>query len=193
MNPVPLLRAGPWYRAAPASTANPFHLPLATTVNRFNDGTGQFALLYLAADRLTALREARALYGPPASAPVPVSTPALWAVFEYALTLPAAAQVVDFGDPTSRSRAAVSVQTLTGDWESYSRQSTGTHAQPGTTASGLPPPTHELAGRLHSAVPVLVGFLAPSARNPLVTNLVLFVDRLPRGAVRLSGASTVTL
>lgn len=61
MTPVALQHSGTGYRAAAAVNANPFHTPSPLAVNRFNDGGGQFALLYLAADSITALREARAL------------------------------------------------------------------------------------------------------------------------------------
>lgn len=100
--------------------------------------------------------------------------------------MPATACVVDFGDPFTRQTASTSVQTLTGDWESFSEHAPLPHAQPATTASGYGVPTQQLARQVHlQTAPRLSGFLSPSAQNPPRTNLILLQGRdrarVPRG------------
>ena len=116
-----------------------------------------------------------------------------WTVFRYELAEPSL-RVVDFGDTDSRSATDTTVQTLTGDWEGYSlRQSSVTPSGPPNVVSGGTAPTQRLARSLHSAHPALAGFLAPSARTPLITNLVLFHDRIPSNTVTLTGRAAITV
>ena len=60
---------------------------------------------------------------------------------------------------------------MTGDWFTYPR--CGVHA-----------PTQELAEAIFRRPENPMGLLAPSARNPLANNLVLFPDRLPKQSIQ---------
>ena len=63
MIPAPLARHGPWFSAAPASVAVPHHVPSSTSRSRFNDGSGAFAVRYLAPSPVIALIEAAVVSG----------------------------------------------------------------------------------------------------------------------------------
>ena len=66
------------------------------------------------------------------------------------------------------------IQEMTGDWFTYPRNfpTTATHA-----------PTQNLADAIHKRRDKPVGLMAPSARNPLADNLILFEDRLPAESI----------
>ena len=171
----------------------PNHVPSPASRNRFNDGTGTFALLYVAAHPVTALLEAAALHGSYATGFVSAPPPAQsWTVFRYEVVQPLS--VVDFSDPTARALAPTTVQELTGDWIGYHhRQLWGLPAQQAGVRSGaLIAPTQDLAKRIYSSSGVHA-FLTPSAKSPVAANLVLFFGRLPRGAIQHSGTATVVL
>ena len=115
MTPVPL-PVRDWFRAAPAAYARPDHVPRAETVSRFNDGGGTYAVFYCAADAVTALLEARALFGYPHSSEVE-ATHNTWRVFRYRIDLGQEPTIVNLGSPRERSAANTNAQELTGDWQ----------------------------------------------------------------------------
>ena len=192
MTPVPLARLDPWYSAAPTSVAVPNHVPSRTSRNRFNDGSGTFALHYLAASPFIALIEAAALHGAYATGFVAAPQPRSWTVYHYEIVGPPL-DIVDFADPIGRSQVSTTVQELTGDWLGYHHRHQHMPATP-PPVHGSPPasPTQELARRVYR-LPDVRGFLAPSAKVPLTANLVLFFHRLPPGVLRHRGTATVVI
>ena len=191
MTPVPLPVRG-WFRAAPASYARPDHVPQADTASRFNDGAGTYAVLYCAADAVTALLEAQALFGYPHSSAVE-ATHDTWRVFRYRIDLGREATVVNLGSPRERSSAETNTQELTGDWEGHGLplpKAPGIeHVRHGTAQV----PTQRLAASLYGQWPDVVGLVAPSARMPNLANLALFVSRLPQGSVVHNGSSDIVI
>lgn len=168
----------------------PHHTPSPTSRNRFNDGSGVFALRYFAPDPVTALLEVAALHGAYATGFVAAPPVRSWAVFQYDII--ATLSVVDLGDPAIRA-GATTTQELTGDWLGYHHRSLfSLPAHLPLVHSGPLAPTQRLAQRIHSS-PSTHGFLAPSVKAPSVANLVLFFARLPAGSVRLTGTAHVTL
>ena len=191
MTPVSLAHTGPWFRAAPTAVATPHHVPSATARNRFNDGSGRFALLYFAAHPVTALREAAALHGSYATGFVPGPPPARgWTVLRYRVAQPLT--VVDFADPAVRSGADTTTQELTGDWLGYHHRALFGGPPPRVTPGHPVPPTQRLAGDAYAAT-TAHGRLAPSAKSPTAANLVLFFQRLPPAALIHTGTARTVL
>ncbi len=195
MTPVPLPHAGPWFRAAPTAIATPGHVPSPGARNRFNDGSGTFALLYFAPDPATALAEAAALHGSYATGFVPAPPPARrWTVFRYRVAQ--SLTVVDFADPAARTAADTTTQELTGDWLGYHHRALFTALLPTHPPLVLPgnpvPPTQRLASDLHAST-TAHGLVAPSAKFPTVANLVLFFHRLPAASLVHTGTATAVL
>ncbi len=162
--PILSLRPGTWYRAVNPSFAH--QLPTASRgITRFNAGpavSSAFGLLYFASDPVTALFEVEALLG---------------SVFSYSVANPArsavvlsyqvpAYRVVDLGNAGDRRIVDTTLQEMTGEWRTYRHP------------DRHPAPTQALAQAIHAIVPRVDGFLAPSARNPDVRNLVLFYGRI---------------
>ena len=142
-------------------------MPSSRARNRFNDGTGTFALRYFAPDPVTALLEVTAL---------------------HALT------VVEFTDPAIRAVVPTTVQELTGDWLGYyhrSRYALPAHL-PAVQSTSPIAPTQRLADSVEKST-TADGFLAPSAKAPVIANLVLFFTRLPPSALRHTGTAHVAL
>ena len=121
MTPAPLSRRDPWFSAAPTSIAVPHHVPSSTSRNRFNDGSGAFALRYLAPSPIVALLEATALHGAYATGFVGPHRPRSWTIYHYEVV--AQLDVVDFADPRVRGQVPTTVQELTGDWLGYHHRS----------------------------------------------------------------------
>ena len=196
LRPVRLSHLGPWYRAAPSGVAKRSHKPSSRARNRFNDGTGSFALRYLAPDPAIALLEVVALYGTYATGFVAGPAPARrWTVFRYQITPPL--DVVDFTDPTARTRAGTTVQELTGDWLGYHHRSMALPARPPAVLNNprspyAPTPTQRLANTIYTTTNAH-GFLAPSAKIPVTANLVLFFDKLPPRRLHHTGTANVVL
>ena len=195
MTPGPLTRKADWYSAAPSAVANPHHRPSPVARNRFNDARGAFALRYFAAEPVTALLEAGALYGSYSTGFLPHPHAARpWTVFRYRIAR--ALAVVDFADPGARS-GTTTIQELTGDWLGYHDRRLYHHllspslpaVRPG---SNIDAPTQQLAHRLH-AIPHLAGFLTPAAKAPTIANLVLFDHRLDPGTILHTGTATTIL
>ena len=102
--------------------------------------------------------------------------------------------VIDFGEPVSRAAIDTTIQELTGDWNGYRIRRLS--ASPSLPIGGLRThaPTQELGAWFATHLTRdYRGFLSPSARNPLVQNLVLFYDHLPNGSVIVTGRSRVTV
>ena len=151
-------------------------MPSVSSRNRFNDGAGTFALRYFAADPVTALLEAVALHGSYSSGFVATPPPARgWTVFRYQIA-PSLA-VVDFADPSIRIAAGTTTQELTGDWLGYHHRTLFGHALPGHLPRVIPggsrAPTQRLANDIHTST-AAHGFLVPSAKSPMIANLVVF-------------------
>ena len=193
MTPVLLDRLGPWFSAAPSDSADPEFVPSSNTINRFNDGSGSFALHYFAADEVTALLEVVVFYGSYSSGYVPSPPPdENWTIFSYRIKQNF--HVVDLSDPGTRSTAKTSTQERTGDWLNYYHRRTRNYArytniplvQPGDSLA----PTQRLAQTIYKSTQA-VGFLTPSSKLPTISNLVLFHNRLPPGSIEATGISTV--
>ena len=142
--------------------------------SRFSSGSGGYPLLYLAPDPLTAYLEVRALirlsnlfFQPPLRQSVG------YAVFRVRVTL---RTVVDLGEPSNRLQVRYTAQELTGDWRDYKLRS-ASGVSPAVRSCTHVAPTQRL-GALIAGMPTIEGFLAPSAVNPTVSNLVLLPDRL---------------
>lgn len=183
-----------WYRAAPSGAADPHHVPSAHAINRFNDGATGYRLLYFAQDPGTALVEVRALLGflpgPFASA---APSPTSWTIFRYRVQI-GPDHIVDFGHPENRAEVDTSVQELTGDWQGYQIRRLLDNPIFPVDDRRSRAPTQELGAWFATYRPrSFFGFLTPSARNPVVQNLVLFYDRVPDYSVMVTGISRVTV
>ena len=160
-----------WYRAT-LGNRKPLefhHTSKATT--RFGSADSRYFVLYFAADPTTALLEVEAVvatHNPPQTHHIRPNAYTIWPV-SVALR-----NVVDFGDPHCRSVVETSAQELTGDWRARH------------PVAGIPPtvrsmtsaaPTQQLGAVLEHRLDV-EGFLAPSAKAPTISNLVLFPHRV---------------
>lgn len=160
-----------WYRAVRLQHAS---FPLAwqhtwTTTTRFKRASSRYPLLYLAPDRLTALLEVGRLMGHPRPGPsLPVTDG--WCVVEVSVHLD---RVADFRTPGGRSTVTTTVQELTGDWVDYDNRTVASSE----VISNPPAPTQRLGEALYRSTSCQ-GFLTPSARNPVLPNLVIFPDRV---------------
>lgn len=162
--PTTSLSSRTWYRAVDPAFASAAPRP-SVGISRFNHGpTGSpnYRLLYFAPDPVTALYEVEALIGSVFSFSVPNP-------FRGAVVLSHAVprlDIIDLSDPVNRSIVDTTRQELTGDWRGY--------RHPPTT----PAPTQALAHAVHQTHPAVHGILGPSARNPSVSNLIVFYDRV---------------
>lgn len=167
---------GTWYRVVPANYARSLlgHAHTYSSPSRFNKGTGIYPMLYLAPNPLTAMLEFRALARVPGvSGFLAIKPRHSFALFKVSVSLQS---VVDFGCPKQRGTLSTSVQEMTGDWRDYLvRRKQGI---PGVRSNRLSAPTHRLGKALNSKPRRIEGFLAPSAVNPAVCNLVIFPDRV---------------
>lgn len=170
-----------WFRAVPKRFR---HNPLGFvhTLNvpsRYSAGNGQYPLLYLACDRLTALLEYRALVRIPGLPTIlPTSLASSASVFPVTVQLN---HVIDLGDPSVRSQT---VQALTGDWREYPwRPPSGpipeVRSQSSTAPTqGLGAHLNNLATGPQSSALKWEAFLAPSAVRPRFCNLIVFPSRV---------------
>ena len=155
-----------WFRSVKKQYQyDPPHFQRSTT--RFNPDNLQ--AIYFAPDSLLARFEARDVLGQWFGDATP-SFRDRHVVVEYRIDLGPRPAIVD---ACSAQLATVdtTVQEMTGDWHSYGR---------GTLA-----PTQDLASAVFNRPDSPMGLIAPSARNPLHHNLVLFADRLPPRSVSL--------
>lgn len=152
------------------------HTPGAPS--RYNAGHGEYPMLYLAPDPVTALLECRALVRVPGRSGRPGLLPTGSAVSITVVPVTVRLKtVIDLGDPGTRTHNTV--QELTGDWRMY----------PFLPASGSFPqarsrrrtaPTQDLGAALEKLQQPskCEAFLAPSAVRPETCNLVVFPHRV---------------
>lgn len=158
-----------WFRSV--DERYQFHPPrIGRDRSRFN--TGNLQVMYFAPDALLARFEARDILGQWAGDAVP-GPGRRHVVVEYHIDIGAAPAVVGLRE-TELTTIETTMQEMTGDWLTY----------PWETPNA---PTQDLALALHSRADNPVGLLAPSARNPMRANLVLFADRLPRRSISFQG------
>lgn len=134
--------------------------------SRFNPG--HLHVMYFAPDPLLARFEARDVLGQWFGDAIP-SLRDRHVVVEYRIELGPAASIID-ARPAQLAAVETTVQEMTGDWPSYGLR--------GTLA-----PTQNLASAVFDRLDKSMGLMAPSARNPLKDNLVLFAERLPPRSV----------
>ena len=176
------LATSTWYRAT-LGTRAPLdfrHTSIAAT--RFGAARSQYFILYFAADPATALLEVEAVvatHNPPQTHYLQPSAYTIWPI---SVTLN---NVIDFGDPRSRSAVETSAQELTGDWRAQ-RPSAG--KPPTVRSRALEAPTQQLGAALENS-PDVEGFLTPSAKAPAISNLVVFPHRVHLDPSRRSIAS----
>lgn len=156
-----------WYRAIATkhwkTALQTSHTSRVTT--RFNAGavaSPPFEILYLGESQLVALYEVGALFGPPAR---PVSNPhqSKMVPIDVSVVLQS---VADLTDPSQQTLLNVSVQELTGNWDTY---------PPGDA------PTQRLGAALYATGNV-EGFLAISAKMPPNKTLIVFSQKLRKGS-----------
>ena len=138
-------------------------------MSRFCSAFATHHLIYLAPTPLLALLEVQALvrsFHSPSPLVVALHKYVVFAVSVQGI------DVVDLGDSVQRKALAGSAQELTGDWRAYpTRRPAGTH--PDVRSHRLAAPTQELGAQLRP-VSRIAGFLAPSAYDSRISNLVVF-------------------
>ena len=178
-----------WYRVVAACYAQDplYYAHTRNRASRFNAGTGTHSMLYLAPDPLTALLEFRALARVPGiSRLLMIKPPHSYALFGVSVSLQ---DVCDLGCSKQRGAVSTSVQEVTGDWRDY--LSSRRQVIPSVRSNQLSAPTHRLGEALYSKASRIEGFLAPSAVNPKVCNLVIFPSRvdIDHSAMTITGLS----
>ncbi len=148
----------PLYQYAP-----PRFVPRRT---RFNPG--DIEVMYFAPQMLLARLEAGDVFGRSGRV-VATGLGERHVVVEYAIDLGRAPAVVDVRPP-QLGTLGTSVQEMTGDWETYPWDSSLA-------------PTQYLATAVFGRADAPMGLLAPSARDPLQDNLILFAKRLPPASI----------
>ncbi len=156
-----------WYRAISAKhwktaleTAQTAQIP-----TRFNPGRSArtpFEILYLAENQLVAYYEVGAIFGPPDQA---LANPRQGKMIPIDVSV-RLQSVANLTDPTQQALLEISVQELTGNWNTYS---------PGTA------PTQLLGTALFSRRKI-EGFLAISAKLPRCKTLIVFPKKLRKGS-----------
>ena len=175
MNParageLPLIRLPQprWYRSV--EDRYRFHPPFVSGApTRFNRGGLQVA--YFAPDQMLARFEARDVLGHWFGDAVPAPRDR-HVVVEYGIDLGSEPAIVD-ARPPQLYAVETTVQEMTGDWHGY-------------PWAGADAPTQNLASAVHARPDAPLGLAAPSARNPLQDNLILFADRLPPRSIAFS-------
>ena len=176
LSPLPTLstvpRTGVWYRALSPVYYPDSVLQLDYTIHhasRFYAGPNTpptYQTLYLAQSPEIALREIEALYGPTSA-----TVANLRAVTLFALEV-RVQRLIDLTDPNVQMLLQTTVQELTGDWRIYAvLAALATPPAPAPIA-----PTQQLGVALFTLG--VEGFLAPSAKAPALTSLVLFPQNL---------------
>lgn len=157
---LPLARTS-WFRSVEEryQYAPPLSLP---GTSRFNPG--DLEVIYFAPDPLLARFEARDILGHWFGDAVP-SLRDRHVVVEYNIHLGSEAVIAD-ARPAQLALIETTVQEMTGDWLSYRLRAARA-------------PTQDLASTIFARADNPMGMMAPSARNPLRDNLILFADRLP--------------
>ena len=160
---LPLIRLakGSWFRSV--EERYQFEPPLVHR-NRTRFNRGDLQVMYFAPDQVLARFEARDVLGHWFGDAVP-SPRNRHVVVEYRIDLGSEAVIVD-SRPPGLATVDTTVQEMTGDWHSYPWGATDA-------------PTQDLASAIYGRLDTPLGLTAPSARNPLQDNLILFADRLP--------------
>lgn len=175
------LQRSTWYRAT-LGARKPFEFDhTSRTTTRFSSANAQYFLLYLAADPITALLEVEAVvatHNPPQTHYIRPNAYTVWPISV------ALGNVVDFGDPHCRSVVETSAQELTGDWRTELPVAGGPPAVRSIVSEA---PTQQLGAALDNLDSE--GFLAPSAKAPTISNLVVFPHRVDISASQLRIAS----
>jgi RES domain-containing protein len=172
---------GLWYRAirpmyliSALSTAHTRTLP-----GRYNAASAAHPgpeIIYLAADHFVGLFEVDAVLGSPLPGGTVIPNPhAAWTIINVEIVL---SRVVDLNLPSNVRLLQTSFQELTGDWRGY-RYRPQVPALRGPQWTNVP--TQRLGHALFR-VRALEGFLAPSARDPTKSNLMIFPDKLRSGS-----------
>ncbi len=132
---------------------------------RFNPGRAAktpFEILYLGEHQFVALYEVGAIFGPP-KRPVPNPHQSKMVPIDVSVLLQS---VADLTDPSQQSLLDISIQELTGNWDTYA---------PGDA------PTQRLGAALY-ATRDIEGFLAISAKMPPNKTLIVFPQKLRKGS-----------
>ena len=161
-----------WYRATPEGYAPLGFRHTSKAATRFGIARSRYFMLYFAADPKIALMEVEAVvatHNPPQTYRV---GPGAYRLSPISVALN---DVVDFGDPSCRSAMATSAQELTGDWRTR-RPIAGCPPKVRSRASEAP--TQQLGAALEALEPCIEGFLSPSAKDPTVSNLIVFPHRV---------------
>ena len=160
-----------WYRAVRvAHAANSLAWHHTRTQNtRFKHAAATFPLLYFAPDSTTALLEVRALLGHPRIGSL-VPLPGSWLAVKVVIRLD---RVADLRTAGERTKIPTTAQELTGDWLDYTVRT----ARSSEVSSSPPAPTQQIGEVLYRQSNCQ-GFLAPSAKNSVLPNLVVFPDRV---------------
>ena len=137
----------------------------AQVTTRFNPGKAakiQFEIFYLGESQSVALYEVGAMFGPPDR---PVANPyqSKFLPIDVSVSLQS---VADLTDPAQQAMLDVSVQELTGNWDTY----------PAGEA-----PTQRLGDALFATKDV-EGFLTISAKMPRCRTLIVFPQKLRMGS-----------
>jgi hypothetical protein len=132
--------------------------------------------MYLAADHFVGLFEVDAVLGSPLPGGTVVPNPhSAWTIINVEVRL---SRVTDLTDPEAIELLETSYQELTGDWKGYSYRP---QLPPLRAPDWTNVPTQRLGHALFR-VRSLEGFLAPSARDPTKSNLMVFPTKLRRGS-----------
>lgn len=156
-----------WYRAIATkhwkTALKTDHTQQVTT--RFNPGKAAkrpFEILYLGEHQFVALYEVGAIFGPP-ERPVPNPHQSKMLPIDVTVLLQS---VADLTVPSQQALLDISIQELTGNWDTYA---------PGDA------PTQRLGAALYATRNV-EGFLAISAKMPPNKTLVVFPQKLHKGS-----------
>lgn len=156
-----------WYRAIAArflqTALGTAHT--AQVLSRFSPGKWAqtpFEILYLAESPNVALYEVGAIFGPPKQS---IPNPHLGTIIPINVSV-LLQSVADLTDPSQQSLLDISLQELTGNWDTY--------------VSG-DAPTQQLGAALYATRGV-EGFLAISARMPANKTLIVFPQKLRKGS-----------
>ena len=160
-----------WYRAV-----KPQFLPAgletkhtALHPSRFNPGSNELEILYLATNHQVALFEVGALFGSPLTGNLIPNPAGAWTVLNIEVSLRA---VTDLTDSNTLSALGTSAQEVTGAWRAHSI---------GMVQTGAIAPTQELAVRLFKSkrCEAIKSFSAKLTSSP---TLAIFPQRLVKGS-----------
>lgn len=163
---------GTWFRAIqPQFWSTLFQTSHTASVpSRFNLGSGQFEVFYLAENHLVALMEVGALVGSANLGSLLPSPHRSWSILNVNVRL---SRVVDLTRAGERRKLGTTVQELTGDWRGYAIR----HQIKQRPGVALAAPTQRLGEALYQLGNV-EGFLTFSAKQSFSRVLVVFPQRV---------------